>query len=87
MILPIVIAAALFLLVLVIGLFVAHGGKFGASPPAERSLLRACPLCGHSLKIGENILAERTGMVREGREKIVIKGCPHCLGAEKILVQ
>jgi hypothetical protein len=41
--------------------------------------LRACPVCGKELKIGENILAERTGVVRGGREKIVIKGCSYCL--------
>lgn len=42
-------------------------------------LLRACPVCGTELAIGENILAERTGVQKEGRERIIIKGCPHCL--------
>lgn len=48
-------------------------------PHRDRPLLRACPVCGTELKIGENIMAERTGMVREGREKIIIKGCYHCM--------
>ena len=42
--------------------------------------LRACPMCGKELKIGENIVAERAGMARPGVEKIVIKGCGYCLG-------
>lgn len=41
--------------------------------------LRACPVCGKELKIGENILAERTGVVKDSRERIIIKGCPYCL--------
>jgi len=45
----------------------------------EPPLHRACPACGHELKIGENILAERTGVVKGGRERIFIKGCPYCL--------
>jgi len=43
---------------------------------------RLCPLCGKPLKIGENLVAERTGVVTGGREKILIKGCPYCLGAK-----
>ncbi len=46
---------------------------------SEAPLMRACPACGSELKIGENILAERTGVVKGGRERILIKGCPHCL--------
>ncbi|RMH54652.1 MAG: hypothetical protein D6679_13190 [Candidatus Hydrogenedentota bacterium] len=42
--------------------------------------MRACPVCGKELKEGENLLAERTGVVKDGRERIVIKGCPYCLG-------
>lgn len=45
----------------------------------EAPMMRACPICGHELKIGENILAERTGVAREGRERIMIKGCGYCL--------
>ncbi len=41
--------------------------------------LRACPICGKELAIGESILAERIGVKKEGRERILIKGCPYCL--------
>lgn len=42
-------------------------------------LPRLCPLCGATLSPGENLLAERAGRAENGREKIVIKGCPRCL--------
>ncbi|MBL4889359.1 MAG: hypothetical protein JKX97_04985 [Candidatus Lindowbacteria bacterium] len=48
----------------------------------DRPLVRACPVCGSELKKGENIMAERTGMHRNNREKIIIRGCHRCLKAQ-----
>jgi len=74
----------LFLIILFLFLVVIAGFAFvidsNAKKMAEsRPRLRACPLCGKELQLGENILAERTGVMKEGRERIVIKGCPFCV--------
>ncbi|MEK8023369.1 MAG: hypothetical protein AAB229_06110 [Candidatus Hydrogenedentota bacterium] len=70
-----IVAAVFLTLLIVAALFI-----FKSGPTKEPLvLMRACPICGHELKIGENILAERTGVKKEGRERIVIKGCVHCL--------
>jgi hypothetical protein len=78
MIFAIGIGSVLIVILVVIVLYMIDKG---ARAEAEKNIprLRACPVCGKELKIGENILAERTGVVRDGREKIVIKGCSYCL--------
>lgn len=70
------LVAAALLAALIIGILIMHKP---APSPSDVVRMRACPVCGRELKIGENILAERTGVVKEGRERIIIKGCVHCL--------
>lgn len=73
-----------FLVAILLGLVAL--AVWGALPrraaPPEAPLPRRCPVCGAGLEPGENLLAERFGPAtgRDGREKIVIKGCPRCLG-------
>lgn len=73
------IAGTVTLIVLIaIAFFILDQKARGAAAAVPR--LRACPICGKELAIGENILAERLGGVKkEGREKILIKGCSYCL--------
>lgn len=74
----------LVLVAVVLGVVLFAGGAGRRGPVASGApLMRACPACGSELKAGENILAERTGVVKGGRERIIIKGCPHCLGSRK----
>lgn len=75
----------LLVVAVVLGVVLFAGGAGRRGPVAAAApLMRACPACGSELKPGENILAERTGVVKEGRERIIIKGCPHCLGTKKL---
>ena len=70
------ICSAVLLMVAVTTVLIMH--KPSQSAP-ETVHMRACPVCNKELKMGENILAERTGVTKEGRERIIIKGCVHCM--------
>jgi hypothetical protein len=73
----IIVGAIVFVALIALAFYLLDQKARGTAAAVPR--LRACPVCGKELALGENILAERTGVVKEGREKILIKGCPHCL--------
>lgn len=70
----------------VLGALAAAFWPRAAAPPDAAPLARRCPACGADLAPGETILAERlgAGTGRDGRERILIKGCTHCLGSARI---
>lgn len=70
---------ALFLGVIVLVIFFYAFASTTGDSPQEDLPVRRCPVCGSRLEAGENILAERLGKKEDGREKILIKGCPRCL--------
>ena len=73
----IIFGTIVFVLLLAIAFYLLDRKARATAAAVPR--LRVCPVCGKELAIGENILAERAGVVKEGREKILIKGCPYCL--------